>query len=202
MPNQHQFIWSINVITCQVNCGTPQSNVTHSRWQECQSQSGWTHWCRNKMARTKWPIFLASILQRRQFSCAFSWKKSFVFWFEFHWSLLQWVHFTIGQHWFWLWLGAKQAPSHYLNQCSPCSMTPYGIMRPQWNDVTHSRWNICQSHPGLAQVWPTILLGLRSITPSLHGNFNVHHIYKFIKWFSDNYVTNHNKTLTEVFVIP
>ena len=26
----------------------------------------------------------------------------------------------------------RQATSHYLNQCWPCSMLPYGITRPQW----------------------------------------------------------------------
>ena len=34
------------------------------------------------------------------FSNAFSWMKSFVLWFEFHWSLFLRVQFTISQHWF------------------------------------------------------------------------------------------------------
>ena len=34
------------------------------------------------------------------FSNAFSWMKSFVFWFSFHWRLFQRVHLTIIQHWF------------------------------------------------------------------------------------------------------
>ena len=33
-------------------------------------------------------------------SNVFSWMKSFVFWFEFHWSLFLRVHLTIIQHWF------------------------------------------------------------------------------------------------------
>ena len=33
------------------------------------------------------------------------WMKSFVFWFEFHWSLFLRVQLTIIQHWFRWWLG-------------------------------------------------------------------------------------------------
>ena len=33
-------------------------------------------------------------------SNAFSWMKTFVFWFEFHWSLFPRVRFTISQIWF------------------------------------------------------------------------------------------------------
>ena len=29
----------------------------------------------------------------------------------------------------------RQAPSHYLSQCWPSSMSPYGIIRPQWVNV-------------------------------------------------------------------
>ena len=36
---------------------------------------------------------------------------------KFHWSLFLRVLWTIFQHWFWWWLGADQATSHYLNQC-------------------------------------------------------------------------------------
>ena len=45
---------------------------------------------------TKWPPFW-----RTTSSNAFSWMKSFVFWFEFHWSLFLRVQLTINEHWFW-----------------------------------------------------------------------------------------------------
>ena len=48
---------------------------------------------------------------------AFYRMKSFVFWFEFHWSLFLSGQLTITQHWFKKWLGAVQATSHYMNQC-------------------------------------------------------------------------------------
>ena len=32
----------------------------------------------------------------------------------------------------------RQAPSHYLSQCWPSSMSPYGVTRPQWVNVTIS----------------------------------------------------------------
>ena len=35
------------------------------------------------------------------------WMKIFVFWVNFHWSLLRKVQLTITQHWFILWLGAE-----------------------------------------------------------------------------------------------
>ena len=40
----------------------------------------------------------------------------------------------------------RQARSHYLSQCWPGSMTPYGVNRPQWviailfNSLAHGRW--------------------------------------------------------------
>ena len=39
----------------------------------------------------------------------------------------------------------RQAPSHYLNQCWPRSLPPYGVTRPQWvknsvNDETDRTW--------------------------------------------------------------
>ena len=42
---------------------------------------------------------MAAILQTTS-SNAFSWKKSYVFWFEFHWSLFLRVQLTMCQHWF------------------------------------------------------------------------------------------------------
>ena len=42
-----------------------------------------------------------------------------------------------------------QAPSHYLNQCWPSFMLPYGVTRPQWvKPLTHSGLNR-QSHPSV-----------------------------------------------------
>ena len=42
--------------------------------------------------------------------------KMFEFRLKFHWSLFSRIQLIIFQHWFRLWLGAVQAPSHYLNQ--------------------------------------------------------------------------------------
>ena len=66
-----------------------------------------THWGRGKMAA----IFQATS------SNAFSWMKVYEFRLRFHWSVFLRVLITIFQHWFWWWLGAGQATSHYLNQC-------------------------------------------------------------------------------------
>ena len=42
---------------------------------------------------------------------------------KFHWSLFLRFQWTITQHWFRWWLGAKWATSHYLNQCWANSLT-------------------------------------------------------------------------------
>ena len=58
---------------------------------------------------------IVSILQTT-FSNAFSWMKICEFCLRFHWSLFLRFLLRIFHHWFRWWLGAKQAPSHYLNQ--------------------------------------------------------------------------------------
>ena len=37
----------------------------------------------------------------------------------------------------------RQATSHYLNQCSPRSMSPYGVTRPQWVKNTRYQDHAC-----------------------------------------------------------
>ena len=56
-----------------------------------------THLSLNKMAAISQTIYWN----------AFSWMKSFVFWFKFHWNLFLRAQLTIIQHWFRHWLGAK-----------------------------------------------------------------------------------------------
>ena len=34
----------------------------------------------------------------------------------------------------------RQATSHYLSQCWPRSLLPYGVTRPQWVNLTHCVW--------------------------------------------------------------
>ena len=46
----------------------------------------------------------------------------------FFWNLLSGVQLT-SQHWFRLWLGAKQATSHYLNQCWLRPLTHLSVTR-------------------------------------------------------------------------
>ena len=59
---------------------------------------------------------MADIFQTK-FWNAFSWMEMFELRLKFHLSLFLRVQLTIPQHWFRYWLGAGQAPSHYLNQC-------------------------------------------------------------------------------------
>ena len=81
----------------------------------------------------------------RTTSNAFSLMKRFGFGFGFRWSLFLKVQLTIIQHWFRKMLGAKQATSHYLNQCFSVHWRIYAalggdelistnsrIFRPHW----------------------------------------------------------------------
>ena len=77
---------------------------------------------------------MAAILQTT-FEYASLWMRSFVFWFEFHWSLFLMVQLTIFHQWFRKWLGDNQAVSHYLNQCWPSSLTH--ICATRWRWVAH-----------------------------------------------------------------
>ena len=36
----------------------------------------------------------------------------------------------------------RQATSHYLNRCWPCSLSPYGITRPQWVNMPNWHFRI------------------------------------------------------------
>ena len=49
-------------------------------------------------------------------SNAFSWMKMLGFRLKFYWSFFPRVELKIFHHWFWWWLGANQATSHYLNR--------------------------------------------------------------------------------------
>ena len=52
----------------------------------------------------------------------------------------------------------RQATSHYLSQCWPKSMSPYGVTRPQWVKFPPLRPSQATSHY-LSQCWP------RSMSP-------------------------------------
>ena len=65
-----------------------------------------TYWGRDKMA----PVSQTTL------SNAFLWMKISESWIKFHWSSFLMVLLKIFQYWFWWWLGADQATSHYLNQ--------------------------------------------------------------------------------------
>ena len=65
-------------------------------------------------------------------SGAFLWMKNLVFWLLFYWSLFLRVQWTLNQYWLRQWLGAKQVPSHYLNQCSVDSLMHICSTRGRW----------------------------------------------------------------------
>ena len=46
------------------------------------------------------PLAKMVVISQTIFSYAFSWMKSFAYWWKFHWSLFLKVELTIAQHWF------------------------------------------------------------------------------------------------------
>ena len=108
---------------CQSNTSqeTPRGWVSFSAFN-------WRSRSRLKISQhTEWKKVNSSSLDNmaaisQTFSNALPWKKSFVLWFELHWSFFVRVQLTLNKHWFRWWLGAEQATSHYLNQCWPSSL--------------------------------------------------------------------------------
>ena len=100
--------------------------VSHRNWDQAaepditQDIAFLTHWGRDKMAA----------ISQTTHTNAFSWIKMLEIWLIFHWSLFLMVKSTILHHWFWKWLGADQATSHYLNQW--CIYASLGL-----NELTH-----------------------------------------------------------------
>ena len=71
-------------------------------------------------------------ISQTTFSTTFSWMRSFVFWFQFHWRFFLSVQLTKSHHWFREWLGTEQATSHYLKHCWPSSLTHICRTRGRW----------------------------------------------------------------------
>ena len=93
--------------------------VPHTKGQRCEKcflaiMLSWSSVAFNSSPQEK----MVTISQMTS-SNAFSWMKSVVVGFKFHWSLSLRVTLTlISQHWFKEWLGTQQATNHYLNQCA------------------------------------------------------------------------------------
>ena len=69
-----------------------------------------------RISLTHWGPGEMNNISQMTFSNIFSSMKMFELRLKFHWSLFPRVQLPIFQHWFGKWLGADQAPSHYLNQ--------------------------------------------------------------------------------------
>ena len=88
--------------------------------------SGWDIKSQGPLVLTHLPLDKMAAISQTTFSNAFSWMKSFVFWFKFRRSLFLRVQLTISQHWFRKWLGAD------LDQCLPTSPTHICGTRVRW----------------------------------------------------------------------
>ena len=81
---------------------------------------------------THLPLDKMAAISQMTFSTTFSWMRSFVFWFQFHWRFFLSVQLTKSHHWFREWLGTEQATSHYLKHCWPSSLTHICGTRGRW----------------------------------------------------------------------
>ena len=85
------------------------------------------------------------------FSKAFIQKETFVFWYiKNHWNLIRQAQLTISHHWLRWWVGAKQLPSHYLNQwwiiewCIYMALSLDGLSKNNiWSEERHKRTEWC-----------------------------------------------------------
>ena len=96
-----------------------------------------THWDRDKL----------DAISQTTFSSEFYWTKIFGLRFKINWSLFLRVQLTIFQHWFRYWLGAVQATSHYLNQCSLVYRRIYASLG--LNELINSSPNQCKKEISL-----------------------------------------------------
>ena len=109
----------------------------------------------------------------------------------------------------------RQAPSHYLSQCWPRSLSPYDVTRPQWvNDPTAqpTKQHIEQSgtKPNLvAKIWLPTLVTICNGLPKLVAKISSHidHLVNtglavgsLFKWLPIKVATPSNQTQFEWFV--
>ena len=94
-------------------------------------------WANADLLLTHWPLGDRDAILKLQFSIWFYWLVS-IFTSSKD-NALRWMPWdltddksTLVQVMAW----CRQATSHYLNQCWPSSMSPYGVTRPQWVNQT------------------------------------------------------------------
>ena len=88
---------------------------------------------------THWSLGDLDAILKLQFSILVYWLVSSHHPRIMPWDECQGTTPMISQHW------CPQATSHYLSQCWPSSMSPYGVTRPKWVNVTE----LCRCHPWL-----------------------------------------------------
>ena len=87
------------------------------------------------LVNTSRPEKTSPTFYRRYFGMYFLNRKSLYFDWNFTEFCIPGIYSTVGQHRFIKWL-CCQAGGHYLNQCWPSSMMPYGVTRPQWVNLS------------------------------------------------------------------
>ena len=98
--------------------------------------------------------------------------------FEFPWNLFPRVQLTISQHWFRLWLGAKQATSHYLNWRWPSPSMHICCTRRRWVKVCVA-WLLMSANMTIDQ-FASLLEYIYALPMCTAGNANIFPWQEFI----------------------
>ena len=88
------------------------------------------NWCEITYSRGDWDRNKTTDISQDMFICILS-VKMIEFRLQSHWCWCLRVQLTIRQHWIRQWYGDEKVTNHYLNQCSPSSMTHICVTRSQ-----------------------------------------------------------------------
>ena len=106
-------------------------------------------------------------------------KSTFVQVMNFFSDEIHWILLIISQHYKSTFVQVMawclMAPSHYLNQCWPRSMWPYGITRPQWVNSS-----------SIKQIWLPVTCDINTQRPEWSGCYSCRNFALNLKYFNGN----------------
>ena len=129
MPGEVQQGTFTTAISVHVTVVIELSATRGHRWSPCSvtlTHTGMSH-------LTHWPLGNLDAIVKLQFSISF-------YWLVFSHRIRRWMPWDLTDdksalvH---VMVWCRQATSHYLRQCWPRSLSPYGVTRPQWVKPMH-----------------------------------------------------------------
>ena len=102
---------------------------------------------------TDLPLDKIAAISQTIFSDVFLWMKSFVFWWKISLKFVPRSPVDNKSALVRKWLGAEEATSHYLNQCSPSSLAHICGTRGRWDKLQCSSYKLI---PWVFPDWPHV----------------------------------------------